>query len=83
MRLKILNLKTTDMHIACEVGLLDIDCLHRMGEVEKLPNKQFRAAPSGPGLPGLCATKGLAQLNLMMKLAHLSLGVTSPLDLTD
>ena len=48
MRLKILNLKTTDMHIACEVGLLNIDCLHKMGEVEKLPNKQFRAAPSGP-----------------------------------
>ena len=37
------------MHIACEVGTLDIDCLHRMGEVEKLPNGQFRAAPSGSG----------------------------------
>ena len=49
MRLNILNIKTTDMHVTCEVGPLDIDCLYRMGEVEKLPNGQFRAAPSGPG----------------------------------
>ncbi|CAK7355250.1 unnamed protein product [Dovyalis caffra] len=46
----VLDMKNTNMHIACEMEPLDFDCLHRMGVVSKDKKGHYHIALPGPGL---------------------------------
>ncbi|XP_071909384.1 uncharacterized protein [Coffea arabica] len=47
-QLGILNLEDHDLHLACEMELLDVDCLEKMGVVERLPDGSYQFIPPGP-----------------------------------
>ncbi|CAK7324022.1 unnamed protein product [Dovyalis caffra] len=50
IKLGVLDMNKTNIHIACEMEPLDFACLHRMGVISKDKEGHYRIAPPGPSL---------------------------------
>ena len=51
INLNVLNILDTNMHVACNVEPIDMDCLYRMGLVVLQEDGCYVFAPPGPAMP--------------------------------